>query len=162
AEMPTQSPWGELYLAGERLSVEASTLASSPLSCRLSSGGEFSVRNKSAGEFVPSVAIWLASASSSSLRIATWIPVCFSNAATRFCAVCTCWPLYRVSVAEPLASLVPQAASAPQATRTAAAGPSQRACPKPLALPARPARGARCACPKPLARLMTPPRGRGG
>ncbi len=102
------------------------TLASRPLSWRLSSGGVFSVRNRSAGEFGPSVAIWLASASSSSLRIATWIPVCFSNAVTRFCAVCTCCPLYRVSVAEPLGSLLPQAASAPQATSTAAAGPSHR------------------------------------
>src|ERR1700722_9075873 len=53
-EMPTQSPWGELYLAGERLSVAESTLASRPLSWRLSSGGEFSVRNTSAGEFGPS------------------------------------------------------------------------------------------------------------
>ena len=83
AETPTQSPCGELYLAGVLASVAGSTLASSPLACRLSSGGEFSVKNTSAGECEPSVTIWSASVSSSSLRMLTVMPVAFSNAATR-------------------------------------------------------------------------------
>ncbi len=43
AETPTQSPCGELYLAGTLASVLGSTGLSWPLPCRYSSAGEFSV-----------------------------------------------------------------------------------------------------------------------
>ena len=43
ADMPTQSPWGELYLDGVAASVLLCTADSRPLPCRNSSGGEFSV-----------------------------------------------------------------------------------------------------------------------
>ena len=43
AEMPTQSPPGELYWLGVRLSVAGSTGDSRPFPSRLISGGLFSV-----------------------------------------------------------------------------------------------------------------------
>ena len=43
AEIATQSPAAELYLAGVRASVLACTGASRPFSCRNSRAGEFSV-----------------------------------------------------------------------------------------------------------------------
>ena len=43
ADTPTQSPSGELYWLGVWARVEASTLASSPLSARYCRAGVFSV-----------------------------------------------------------------------------------------------------------------------
>ena len=43
ADTPTQSPCGELYLAGVAARVLLRTVDSKPLPCRNSSGGEFSV-----------------------------------------------------------------------------------------------------------------------
>jgi hypothetical protein len=96
AETPTQSPAGELYLAGVRARVDAPTLASRPLLCRYSRAGEFSVQITSAGELDPSVTIWSARTSSSSSRTFTVIPVARSNPEIIDSAVCTCWPLYSV------------------------------------------------------------------
>ena len=66
AEMPTHFPSVELYLEGVLASVDASTVDRRFLEARYSSGGEFSVKNTSAGEWEPSVTIWSASTSSSS------------------------------------------------------------------------------------------------
>ena len=93
ADTPTQSPAGELYLVGVSESVDGVTDARSPLPCRYSSAGEFSVKITSAGEWLPSTTIWFARVSSSSLRTFTVIPVALSNADTRAWVVCTCWPL---------------------------------------------------------------------
>ena len=65
-EMPTQSPSGELYLAGVFASVDGSIAESKPFDAGSSSGGEFSVKNTSAGEFFPSVSICATKVSSSS------------------------------------------------------------------------------------------------
>ena len=122
AETPTQSPSGELYLAGVRARVGASTLASRPLPCRYSRAGEFSVQMTSAGEADPSVTIWSASTSSSSLRTLTVIPVARSNPEIIDSAVCTCWPLYSViDRSDPDVGDPPQAARAPAAMIPAAA-----------------------------------------
>ena len=91
--MPTQSPCGELYWLGVLARVAGSTEASSPLLCRYSRAGEFSVKIRSAREREPSLTISSASVSSSSLRTLTVIPVAASNPETRESAVCTCWPL---------------------------------------------------------------------
>ena len=92
-DIAAQSPSGESYLAGVFASVALFTLASSPLPCRNSRTCEFSVKITSAGDLVPSAAIWLARTSSSSLRTWTVMPVAFSNWVTSASVVCTCWPL---------------------------------------------------------------------
>ena len=71
AEMPTQRPLGELYFDGVCASVEAETGTRRRLEARYCSGGEFSVKNTSAGEWVPSATNWSASRSSSSKRTLT-------------------------------------------------------------------------------------------
>ena len=57
AETPTQSPLGELKRAGVRSRLAASTGRRSPLSCRYSRAGEFSVKITSAGDLDPSATI---------------------------------------------------------------------------------------------------------
>ena len=66
AEMPTHSPSGALYLAGVFARVDGSIGESRPLEASSSSGGEFSVKNTSAGECFPSVSICATNVSSSS------------------------------------------------------------------------------------------------
>jgi len=55
-----------LYLDGVWAKVDGSTGDSKPFEVRYSKGGEFSVKNTSAGELEPSVMIWSARTSSSS------------------------------------------------------------------------------------------------
>ena len=93
AETPAHRPLGELYFDGVCASVDALIGASRCLEARYCSGGEFSVKKTSAGEWPPSLTIWSARTSSSSKRTLTVIPVFFSNALTSACVVCTCWPL---------------------------------------------------------------------
>ena len=90
AETPAHCPLGELYFEGVSASVDGSTGSSRRFEARYCSGGEFSVKNTSAGECVPSVTSWSASRSSSSKRALTSMPVFFSNALTRAWVVCTC------------------------------------------------------------------------
>ena len=71
AETPAHMPFGELYFDGVWASVDALIGASRCLEARYCSGGEFSVKNTSAGECAPSVTIWSASTSSSSKRTLT-------------------------------------------------------------------------------------------
>src|ERR1700733_5961656 len=88
AETPAHWRFGELYVAGVWASVDALIGDSRRLEARYCSGGEFSVKNTSAGECPPSVTIWSASTSSSSKRTLTVIPVFFSNALTNDWGVC--------------------------------------------------------------------------
>src|ERR1700733_2905255 len=57
AEIPAHFPCGELNCVGVLASVEALTGARRPFDARNWSGGEFSVKNTSAGERDPSVTI---------------------------------------------------------------------------------------------------------
>jgi hypothetical protein len=63
------------------------------LSSSCASQFEFSVKNTSAGEWLPSCSICAVRTSSSSLLTATLIPVCFVNAATSAEVVSGCWAL---------------------------------------------------------------------
>ena len=82
------------------------------------------MKKTSAGECEPSVTIWSASTSSSSLRRLTEMPVCLSNAVTSDSVVCTCWPLYTVRLPaappEPGLWAQPASTSAPSPAATAA------------------------------------------
>jgi hypothetical protein len=63
--------------------------------------------------------------SSSPFRTVTWMPVCFSNALTSACVVCSCCPLYRIS---PLAGASPPL-PAPHAAADAVSIPAATAVP---------------------------------
>jgi hypothetical protein len=93
AVTPAQFPAGELYPGGTAASVLASAGARRRCPASFISAGEFSVKMTSAGDREPSCMICSASWSSSPLLTVTVIPVCFSNAFTSACVVCSCCPL---------------------------------------------------------------------
>ena len=77
AVTPTHLPSGELKRDGVLANVDGSTEPRRPLAASYCKGGEFSVKYTSAGECDPSVTIWSASTSSSSLRRLTVMPLFF-------------------------------------------------------------------------------------
>ncbi len=63
--------------------VEGSTGASSPAFCTTVMAGEFSVRNTSAGDRLPSATIWLPIDESLPWRTCTSMPVCWVKPLTQ-------------------------------------------------------------------------------